>query len=90
LSPPRLVLAPADPPAEVMMARGFESKSVADQQELREGATPARGDVVPAARKTLELARVDVEQRLRTATHGPHREMLQRALKAIDADMAKR
>jgi len=71
------------------MARGFESKSVADQQEASQ-APPARADVVPAERKTLELARADVEQRLRTATHGGHREMLQRALKALDADIAKR
>jgi hypothetical protein len=66
------------------MARGFESKSVADQQEAREAGRPARGDVIPAERKTLELARADVEERLKTATSGPHREMLQRALKAIE------
>ena len=62
------------------MARGFESKAVADQQEAREAGKPVRGDVIPAERKTLELARADVEQRLRTATSGAHREMLQRAL----------
>ena len=72
------------------MARGFESKSVADQQEAREAGKPVRGDVIPAERKTLELARADVEQRLRTATHGPHREMLQRALKAIEEQAGKR
>jgi hypothetical protein len=71
------------------MARGFESKAVADQQEAREAGKPVRGDVIPAERKTLELARADVEQRLRTATSGAHKEMLQRALKAIDADIAK-
>ena len=71
------------------MARGFESKAVADQQEAREAGRPMRGDVIPAERKTLELARADVEQRLRTATHGPHRAMLQLALSAIDADIAK-
>ena len=71
------------------MARGFESKSVADQQEALEAGKPERGDVIPAQRKTLELARADVEQRLKTATHGPHREMLQRALKAIEEQAAK-
>ena len=70
------------------MARGFESKSVADQQEASQ-TPPVRGDMVPAALKTLALARADVEQRLKTATSGPHREMLQRALKAIEADIAK-
>ena len=71
------------------MARGFESKSVADQQEASQ-APPTRGDMVPAAQKTLALARADVEQRLRTATSGPHREMLQRALKAIEEQTGKR
>ena len=72
------------------MARGFESKSVADQQEARDAGKPVRGDVVPPDRKRLELARADVEQRLRTATHAPHREMLERALKAIDEQSGKR
>jgi hypothetical protein len=71
------------------MARGFESKSVADQQEASQ-APSVRGDMVPAALKTLALARADVEQRLKTATSGGHREMLQRALSAIEADIAKR
>jgi hypothetical protein len=71
------------------MARGFESKAVADQQEARQN-QPTRGDMIPAAQKTLALARADVEQRLRTATSGPHREMLQRALKAIDEQATKR
>ena len=71
------------------MARGFESKSVADQQEASQ-APPVRGDMVPAALKTLALALADVEQRLKTATSAAHREMLQRALSAIEADIAKR
>jgi hypothetical protein len=72
------------------MARGFESKSVADQQEAVQAGPQARADVVPAERKTLELARADVEQRLKTATSVPHREMLQRALKAIEEQTGKR
>ncbi len=87
---PRGDLARTHPPGEVNLARGFESKAVADQQEAREAGKPVRGDVVPAERKTLELARADVEQRLRTATSGGHKEMLQRALLAIEADIAKR
>jgi hypothetical protein len=68
------------------MARGFESKAVADAQEAmeaRQAERPARADMVSRDEKRLQLARADVEQRLRTATSAPHREMLQRALKAI-------
>ena len=72
------------------MARGFESKSVADQQEAREAGPRVRSDVVAPDQKRLQLARADVEQRLRTATHAPHREMLERALKAIDEQSGKR
>ena len=73
------------------MARGFESKAVADQQEAREAATarPVRADVISPDQKRLQLARADVEQRLRTATSGPHREMLTRALKAIEEQSGK-
>ena len=67
------------------MARGFESKSVADAQEALQAGKPVRGDVVSADEKRLQLARADLEQRLRTATHEPHRQMLQAALAAIDA-----
>ena len=71
------------------MARGFESKSVAGQQEARQAEPQMRADVIPAERKTLLLARADVEQRLRTATSSAHREMLQRALAAIQEQAAK-
>jgi hypothetical protein len=85
---PRGDLARTDRPGEVNVARGFESKAVADQQEARQS-QPTRGDMVPAAQKTLALARADVEQRLKTATSGAHREMLTRALKAIEEQAAK-
>ena len=70
------------------MARGFESKSVADQQESaqdkRKGAEP------PAARRrTLELARVDVQRRLDTAGSDSYREMLKRTLAALDKELAQ-
>jgi hypothetical protein len=69
------------------VARGFESKSVADQQESaqdkRKGAEP------PAARRrTLELARVDVQRRLDTAGSDSYREMLKRTLAALDKELA--
>ncbi len=76
------------------MARGFESKAVADQQESagqqipepreRETPDPAR----LARRRRLELARVDVSRRLAEATAAPHREMLKRALAALDSEIA--
>ncbi len=76
------------------MARGFESKAVADQQESagqplpdpreREAPDPAR----LAQRRRLELARVDVSRRLAQATAAPHREMLKRALAALDSEIA--
>ena len=70
------------------MARGFESKSVADQQESaqdkRKGADPP-----PARRRTLELARVDVMKRLETAGSDSYREMLKRTLAAVDKELAE-
>jgi len=74
------------------MARGFESKSVADQQESAQARATRRPgkavDPVLAARKRrLELARADVERRLATATVPAHRQMLERALRALDGDI---
>jgi hypothetical protein len=74
------------------MARGFESKSVADQQEsARAEPSPREKTVDPAAAarwKQLELARADVQRRLDEARVEGHREMLRRALAALDAEMA--
>jgi len=71
------------------MARGFESKSVADAQEAMQAGKPVRADVVSPDEKRLQLARADVEQRLKTATSPAHREMLERALVAIDEKARK-
>jgi hypothetical protein len=76
------------------MARGFESKAVADQQEaaadapaaVREGDPP--DPALLAHRRRLELSRVDIAHRLETASALPHREMLQRALEALDSQIA--
>jgi hypothetical protein len=71
------------------MARGFDSKSVSDQQEEaerrreRKGINPQRES---PRRRELELARVDVARRLESAPE-PHRQMLQRALDAIDKEL---
>jgi hypothetical protein len=74
------------------MARGFESKSVADQQESAEAEPPSReraADPAPAARrKQLELSRADVKCRLEEARAEGHKEMLRRALEALDAEIA--
>ena len=70
------------------MARGFESKSVADQQE-NAAARPVRspdGALDPALasrRRGLELARADIERRLAVAVAPAHRQMLERALRAL-------
>jgi len=68
------------------MARGFDSKSVTDQQEELE----RRGDRKPSAevavsqkRRTLELARIDLVRRLEAAPDGL-RESLKAALAALD------
>jgi len=71
------------------MARGFESKSVADAQEAMQADKPVRSDVASPDQKRLQLARADVEQRLRTATSAPHRQMLERALAALDERAGK-
>jgi len=77
------------------MARGFESKSVADQQEAAAAAEQRRDDEAPEIdparklkRRRLELARSDVLQRLEAAHAPAHREMLERALAALERDLA--
>jgi hypothetical protein len=72
------------------MARGFESKSVADQQEaLFEGSRAVNPPQGNPERRRLELARMDVQHRLEQATTDNHKEMLRRALAALDADLRK-
>jgi hypothetical protein len=75
------------------MARGFESKSVADQQESaqarRDREPDTRVDPMLASRKQrLGLARADIARRLDTASVPAHRQMLERALRALDDDLA--
>jgi len=73
------------------MARGFESKSVADQQEEAESGPRAEGEIEDAAvvlkRRKLELARADVLHHLESARAEAHKEMLRRALAALDKDL---
>jgi hypothetical protein len=74
------------------MARGSESKSVADQQEQAASPSPKNpGEEDPAVvnrRRKLELSRKDVERRLEAAQAEPHREMLRRALAALKEEIA--
>lgn len=76
------------------MARGFESKSVADQQEESQRERPGRegedgrNSAQLAKRRTLELARADVLKKLETVTADAHKEMLKRALAAVEKDLA--
>jgi hypothetical protein len=75
------------------MARGFESKSVADQQESAQNrqrtARGNTGEPASAGRiRKLELARADVLRRMELAHAEPHKEMLRRALAALDKDLA--
>ena len=75
------------------MARGFESKSVADQQEdavsgRRTGVDAAADPVRLLKRRKLELARADVLHRLEQAHAPAHRQMLERALAAVEQELA--
>jgi hypothetical protein len=75
------------------MARGFESKAVADQQESAQARPERRqdGTADPALLtklRRLELARADVERRLAVAVAPAHRQMLERALRALIDEIA--
>jgi hypothetical protein len=73
------------------MARGFESKSVADQQESAQDDPPSGEQPLDPARaarrKQLELSRADVVRRLGEARAEGHKAMLRRALEALDAEL---
>ena len=70
------------------MARGFESKAVADQQESAQDKRKA-AEPRPARRRSLELARVDVMRRLESAGSDSYKEMLRRTLAALDKELAE-
>jgi hypothetical protein len=76
------------------MARGFESKAVADQQESAQARAErprSDGTLDPASaarKKSLELARADIERRLALTVAPAHRQMLERALRALEHDIA--
>jgi hypothetical protein len=76
------------------MARGFESKSVADQQDSALASPrPARDmtldPVVQQKKRGLELGRADVLRQMETARADAHRQVLKKALEAIDKELKR-
>jgi hypothetical protein len=71
------------------MARGFESKSVTDQQESAFDESAPRGEPGPPPRlRTLELARADLLHRIEAAGNDRYRDMLRKALADVDKELA--
>jgi hypothetical protein len=76
------------------MARGWESKNIESQQEeASRSRTPVRvltpeEQARETRRRGLELARSRAEADLQRATAPAHREMLQQAIAALDAQLA--
>ena len=79
------------------MARGWESKSVEDQQQAAEERAQQREsaphDDSPAARarrerlESLRLSRARTLEQLEHATRRAHRDMLQRTLRALETEI---
>jgi hypothetical protein len=77
------------------MARGWESKAVADQQEAAEDRAHRQAteelSLEERTRRTrlesLMLSRTRTLDRLEQATRPAHREMLQRTLRALEAEI---
>jgi hypothetical protein len=79
------------------MARGWESKSVEDQQQAaeerarqREAAPVADSPAARARRErleTLRLSRARTLDQLERATNRAHREMLRRTLRALEREL---
>jgi hypothetical protein len=78
------------------MARGWESKSVEDQLEERLRAKQEAPGAAPTAeaielkqkRETLLLGRSRLLEQMQNARSDAHRQMLERSLQAIDAELA--
>lgn len=75
------------------MARGWESKSVESQQDDARTAPAAKRDWSPEARERaqrramLELALASTQADLSVACRPAHRDMLQRKLEALKAEL---
>jgi hypothetical protein len=77
------------------MARGWESKSVEDQQaaasapqELKQQLTPEQ-IAIRQQKEALLLSRSHVLEQIQKAQNHRHRQMLQDALTALDAQLAR-
>ena len=74
------------------MARGWESKSVEEQQSIAsqpsEGKRTAEDVAVAHERRSLELQISRLQQQLMEARNDRHREMLQSALAELQARLA--
>ena len=75
------------------MARGFESKAVAEQQESAQAPPPLGEEAPPdtamlARRRRLEMSLVDIKRRLGVAHADANRQILERALRALDDEIA--
>jgi hypothetical protein len=75
------------------MARGFESKDVEYQQAEAERAKSRRQELTPeerdasVRRRTVELALIRARADLAAATSPAHREMLARAIAALEEQL---
>jgi hypothetical protein len=77
------------------MARGWESKSVEQQQEEMSGRRKTTRAPLPASqqernrkRDGLLLSRERLTQQLQTATNSRHRQMLQQGLAELDRQLS--
>lgn len=67
---------------------GSPKSTVEEREEAAEGREPVLPlAAVVARRRSLELARIDVVRKLELAHAEAHREMLQRALRALDQEL---
>ncbi|MGA9899220.1 MAG: hypothetical protein WBQ09_14050 [Terriglobales bacterium] len=78
------------------MARGWESKSVEEQQSQATSSEPKAGPrptpeqlTRQRQRQGLLLSRARVTQQLKAAQHPQHRQMLEAALADLDAQLAR-
>ena len=78
------------------MARGWESKSIEQQQEevaaerSRNKTQLTAEQIAGKQRRTaLQLSRKRIEQQLEVATNSRHREMLKKALADLDLQLGK-
>ncbi len=78
------------------MAKGWESKSVEEQQsEARDSSKPAKPRMTAQqiaqkqSRNSLEMSRQRVMQQLQAACNPNHRSMLEKALADLDGQIAK-